>query len=187
MTAREIPKRFRPARPPGSRRWSTGWRVLDLLIAGAVLAGLGALATTGSSPEAFAGPARAVDGDTLDMLGVRVRLQGIDAPELYQSCTRQDQPWACGEAARAALAGLVAGRRVACTARTRDRYARPVARCTVDDTDLGARLVETGMAVAFGQSPYRDAQARARADRRGIWVGAFQMPADYRAAHPRVP
>ena len=30
---------------------------------------------------AFTGPARVIDGDTLDVGGVRIRLHGIDAPE----------------------------------------------------------------------------------------------------------
>ena len=48
----------------------------------------------------LSGTARAVDGDTLDLSGERVRLIGIDAPELDQSCQRDGQGWACGDWAR---------------------------------------------------------------------------------------
>jgi hypothetical protein len=32
------------------------------------------------------GPARVIDGDTLDLAGTRIRLWGIDAPETRQTC-----------------------------------------------------------------------------------------------------
>ena len=42
------------------------------------------------------GPATIIDGDTIVVAGERIRLQGIDAPELQQTCTAYGQPWACG-------------------------------------------------------------------------------------------
>ena len=42
------------------------------------------------------GPAMVIDGDTIVVAGERVRLHGIDAPELHQTCTAYGQPWACG-------------------------------------------------------------------------------------------
>ena len=43
-----------------------------------------------------------VDGDTLRFGAERVRLWGIDAPELSEDCTRADRSeWSCGKAARA--------------------------------------------------------------------------------------
>ena len=41
---------------------------------------------------AVAGSARVIDGDTLDVGGVRIRLHGIDAPESGQSCRAGGQP-----------------------------------------------------------------------------------------------
>ncbi|NCO87895.1 MAG: thermonuclease family protein, partial [Rhodobacterales bacterium] len=37
----------------------------------------------------IAGPVAVIDGDTLDVGGTRVRLYGIDAVELSQSCTTE--------------------------------------------------------------------------------------------------
>jgi endonuclease YncB( thermonuclease family) len=48
------------------------------------------------------GRARVVDGDTLEVGGRKVRLFGIDAPELDQTCDAEGQLWACGAEARAA-------------------------------------------------------------------------------------
>ena len=45
----------------------------------------------------ISGLARASDGDTLSILGISVRLFGIDAPELAQNCTRGGTAWACGQ------------------------------------------------------------------------------------------
>ena len=50
------------------------------------------------------GPAVAVDGDTLDMNGARVRLFGVDAMEARQTCMKDGQAWACGAEAKALLA-----------------------------------------------------------------------------------
>ena len=48
------------------------------------------------SSGAFTGPARMIDGDTLDVGGVRIRLHGIDAPESEQSCQAGGKRWSCG-------------------------------------------------------------------------------------------
>ncbi len=39
------------------------------------------------------------DGDTLKRNGIRYRLEGMDAPEINQICTLNNQVWECGLAA----------------------------------------------------------------------------------------
>ena len=42
------------------------------------------------------GPARVIDGDTIEVAGERIRLHGIDAPEMDQTCEWPDSTIACG-------------------------------------------------------------------------------------------
>ena len=86
------------------------------------------------------------DGDTIRHSGVAVRLWGIDAAELDQSCA---DGWAAGRLAREHLAGLMRDRAITCEPRTTDRYGRVVALCRADGEDLGAAMVSAGMAWAF--------------------------------------
>lgn len=136
----------------------------------------------------FSGPAVAIDGDTLEMTGERVRLSGIDAPEAAQTCERTGEAWACGKDATAFLARLVAGRTVECEQRDRDAYGRSVSICRVGDRDLGSSLLLAGLAVAASNAgdDYAEVEGRARTYRQGIWASVFQRPEEFRAANPRL-
>lgn len=137
--------------------------------------------------QVITGPARAVDGDTLDMTGQRIRLHGIDAPEAEQACDRAGEPWACGKEATATLTTLVSAGPAECVQREIDVYGRSVATCRVGNLDLGLAMVAAGLAVALPEaSPdYKDNEAQRRAMKIGIWGGSFEHPAAYRAAHPQ--
>ena len=67
-----------------------------------------------ANAEIVSGPAHAVDGDTLVLNDRQVRLAGIDAPELDQSCQRDGQAWACGEEAKRQLDSMIASQTVHC-------------------------------------------------------------------------
>jgi endonuclease YncB( thermonuclease family) len=130
------------------------------------------------------GSASVIDGDTIDVAGIRIRLWGIDAPESTQICLLNAQPWQCGRDASKALAGWLGRRSVACEARIKDRYGRTVAVCKVEGEDLSAWLVINGWALAFRRysMDYVADEARARVKRVGIWASEFQLPWDWRAA-----
>lgn len=165
---RQIPD-FRDAWPP-------------LLIAAALLGLAVAEHGLGTTGRPLSGIAEAVDGDTIRLAGDRVRLIGIDAPELAQTCTGANgQAWRCGEVARAKMAGLLAGGKVACRTDGRDVYGRPLADCRVGDTDLGRAMVGAGLAIADGS--YSREEAAARTERLGIWDGSFTRPAEWRREH----
>ena len=130
------------------------------------------------------GRAQVVDGDTLIVGGVKVRLFGVDAPELDQRCDRDRRQWACGRAAREALSEIVGGRRIACVVQDIDRYGRAVAVCEAAGEDVGARLVRQGMALAYRRysGRYANAEAAAQAEGLGLWTSTYVEPEAYRHA-----
>lgn len=120
------------------------------------------------------GEAHVVDGDTIQIGSIRIRLEGIDAPEFSQTCGRRWLgQWACGTAATAALEGLVRGKQTSCNPTGTDKYGRTLAICFVDGHDVNAEMVRTGYAWAFVKytSRYVKEEAEARAIKAGIWQG----------------
>lgn len=120
------------------------------------------------------GMARVVDGDTLDVADVRVRLEGIDAPETDQRCGRAWLgTWACGAKATEFLTAAVQGRVVTCRSKGLDAYKRLLGQCSLDGFDINAEMVRQGYAWAFVKysQTYVPEEAQARAARRGIWQG----------------
>ena len=146
-----------------------------------------ALAPTPALAQTIVGRAVAVDGDTLDMTGVRIRLFGIDAVERGQTCERAGVAWRCGDEAHALLGELVEGRVISCQQRDTDVYGRTVAVCRAGAVDLSAAIAGAGLATALVQfsEAYVAPAERARAQRLGIWGAEFAEPAAWRAAHPR--
>jgi len=132
---------------------------------------------------------QAVDGDTLRAGSQRIRLSGIDAPELAQTCRdARGQAWSCGAAARSRLAALVAQGGVTCTKRGEDRYGRMLATCSAAGiADIGEAMVRDGHALNYGRytSGYAGAEREARVARRGLWQGEFDNPEDWRHARSR--
>ena len=128
------------------------------------------------------GVGRVVDGDTLDVGSVRVRLHGIDAFERNQMCDGPRGPWACGAAATSALKSRVEGRALVCEVRDTDRYGRKVSRCERDGVDVAEALVASGLALAYRRySPdYIDEETAARAGALGAWNGSFDRPEQWR-------
>jgi len=153
----------------------------------ALLGIAGVVAMHPSAPaETMTARAEAIDGDTLRLASERVRLTGLDAPELDQTCVDADGgEWRCGNEARAFLAGLLASGTTACTISGRDTYSRALAHCSIAGDDLGGRIVSAGWAVA--DLGYAGEEAVARDDRRGIWRGSFVSPAQWRRSHGNAP
>lgn len=140
-----------------------------------------------AAAETITGLARVIDGDTITIEGTRIRLHGIDAPELDQRCMRGGQPYRCGEESKSALRRIIGAAVLTCAIRGADRYGRVVATCARErgskpPLDVARELVAEGWAVAFTRysNVYVAEERRARELRRGLWAGDFVRPADWR-------
>lgn len=163
--------------------------VIRIPAAGVALALL-LLAVPAAAQEILAGRVIGVhDGDTLtlvtaDHMQHKIRLSGIDAPEL-------GQPW--GTRARQALAELVFGQYVEVETSKRDRYRREIGKVVHTGRDINLALVGAGMAWWYRayskeQSPrdrglYERAEAEASSQGRGLWADREPVaPWDWRHA-----
>ncbi|MBX3352428.1 MAG: thermonuclease family protein [Phycisphaeraceae bacterium] len=191
--------RPRHRRPDARARARTAWLTVAIFVVlGALLiadrTGL-LLAPTDDARVYHASTAiveRVVDGDTVIVAipdardrarpGTRVRLWGIDAPELARDGARAE-PFATDAAER--LRALVEGRTVTLRlepSRSRDRYGRLLAHLEIDDESVALALVREGLARAEGRWPHRDserfenAQTQARRASRGIWSAGSADP-----------
>ncbi len=137
---------------------------------------------------AFAEPngvVRVIDADTWDVGDQRVRLFGIDAPELAQTCTNaKGETWACGLWASDLARKRFDGKNARCDAITHDRYGRVVARCFVGDMDVGRELVADGLAFAYRKYSlaYDLDEKGAAVNARGLHTSTLQSPSEFRAA-----
>jgi len=132
-------------------------------------------------PPIVTGYGKPIDGDSLWVGGEEVRLKGIDAPEWKQECERDGAAWNCGEDARKELVRAIGNDTVTCTISQRDVYGRMLGNCSAGGRDLNSGMVAAGMAIAFGG--YESQQAKARAERRGLWAGDFEEPRTWRMEH----
>ena len=107
-----------------------------------------------TASEFFGEIGRIIDGDTLYVGGVKVRLHGIDSPEAEQTCRYTREPfalaststtadgasdtplWRCGEAASDGLRELLSGVDfLFCRVIARDRWSRIIGRCFLSNRD----------------------------------------------------
>ena len=121
---------------------------------------------------------RVIDGDTLTLVTregtkLRVRLYGIDAPEIRHE-TMPGQPH--GEEAKDALAALVLGRWVTVEIVDIDAHRRVVGIVHGSGVDINREMIRSGDAWAYRRylsapyaSGYIDAEKEARGRRAGLW------------------
>ena len=118
---------------------------------------------------------RVADGDTIEAVPagesrpVRMRLEGVDAPELGEPFAREAQGW---------LRTLLQDARVRVTGRAVDSYGRLVARVEADGQDASTALVRAGLAC---HAYARDAalareESQARAAGAGFWASTAAKP-----------
>lgn len=136
----------------------------------------------------FAAGATVRNGNVIQVGDVTYRLDGIDAPEFDQTCIDEHaDAWACGIEARDQLARLVGGRPVRCGDLGADASykKRRVGICTVEGetASLNQLLVRQGFALNFDPSAtgrFREDEAEAKNNHRGLWKGCFVAPREFR-------
>ncbi|MFC3118726.1 thermonuclease family protein [Jhaorihella thermophila] len=142
---------------------------------------------------ALAGPSgtvRVIDADTWRVGGEKVRLFGIDAPELGQPCTwpdRRDRD--CGRWAAQETRRRFEGRTAICERIATDRYGRTVARCFVEGADAARVMVSEGIAFAYRRysMDYDLDEKRAVVTGRGLHAATLDRPAEFRRARGAPP
>jgi endonuclease YncB( thermonuclease family) len=127
---------------------------------------------------------RVVDGDTVWVQTspsqplLKVRIQGIDAPEICQTGGLQAQE---------ALQNWVLGQSVTVTSGAHDDYGRTVSKLYWQGQDVGRWLVAHGHAWVYGvhhkKGPYAFEFAQAQARRRGVFSQAAEEPRLFRKRH----
>ncbi len=86
--------------------------ILENIFAAVLAFGIATITLPTHAGDTITGPARVIDGDTIEVQGEKIRLEGIDAPEMGQPCHSGGD---CGERAKIALSRLVRGVEVSCT------------------------------------------------------------------------
>jgi len=116
------------------------------------------------------------DGDSITVLTagkvqVKVRLEGIDAPELKQAFSQQSKQ---------AMSEMVFGKVVTLHVTGVDRYKRTLAVVMVDGVNANLELVRRGLAWRFDKyskdTELLAAQHEAQAARRGLWADKDPVP-----------
>lgn len=134
--------------------------------------------------DPLTGHAVAMSGNVLRIGHTTVKLSGIEAPELQQTCLKQGRRrWRCGIAARDALARMVRRRNVTCDVPASTGAAAVEGSCDVNGQDIASDLVSRGHVFASVGlfSRYSGLEGDARDAKLGIWQGEAERPADYRA------
>ena len=135
-----------------------------------------------------------VDGDTVNINNYKIRLEGIDAPEMKQKCKKEKlkissiigytfyEEYYCGEYSKENLAAKVKGSKIKCISFTKDKYKRYLAKCFKDKINLNRWMVRNGHAVAYRRysKKYIFDEDFAKVNKLGLWQGKFLSPEKWR-------
>ena len=120
------------------------------------------------TPELTGKVVAVADGDTLtvlvDKVGVKIRLDGIDAPERSQ---------AFGARSRETLSELVFGKTIRVVTKGKDRYGRTIGVVFIDGENVNAKMIESGLAWHYkrysSDAELDRLEREARRAKRGLW------------------
>ena len=123
------------------------------------------------------------DGDTIKFNNKKIRLHGIDTPEIKQLCKNKNgEDYKCGVKAKLALINLISSHQVKCSVHGKDRYKRLIATCFVKNININEWLVKEGWALAYRRysKDYVDEELFAKNNKLGLWRGDFSEPWKWR-------
>lgn len=137
------------------------------------------------------GNALVVDGDTLKIKNQKIRLLGIDAPEIKQKCKKPyltigflvfSKSYNCGVMSKQQLMKLISKKQIKCIFDLKDRYGRAIADCYIGKKNINSWMVKNGHAIAYRKysKKYISQEAHAKKNALGIWSGTFVKPEIWR-------
>ena len=144
--------------------------------------------------ENIIGHAKVIDGDTIHIDNKKIRLEGIDAPEIKQKCKKNflsisfliginfQKEYSCGTVAKAKLLKKIGNSKVSCISSSKDKYKRFLATCFKEKTNINKWLVRSGYAIAYKRysKRYISEEDYAKKNKLGLWAGSFIPPEKWR-------
>ena len=147
-----------------------------------------------SIAEEISGIPKVVDGDTVHIDNYKLRLEGIDAPEMRQQCKKESfkisfligftfyKDYSCGRVSKEKLITKINTSEIKCISASRDRYKRYIATCFKGKTNLNKWMVRNGFAIAYRRysKKYVPDEVFAKENKLGLWQGKFTEPEKWR-------
>ena len=144
--------------------------------------------------EEIFGTPKIIDGDTVHIYSKKIRLEGIDAPEIKQQCKKPfikissvigfqfNKSYSCGTVSKKKLINKIDNSKIKCISSSKDRYKRYLGICFLDNLDLNKWMVKNGHAVAYKKysKKYELQEQYAKENKLGIWEGSFIEPEKWR-------
>lgn len=123
-----------------------------------------------------------IDGDTIHLDGKKIRFYGIDAPELKQTCKKNNILNNCGKDSREILINKILDNKPNCIIEGFDKYQRSLAECFINNESLSSYLVKNGYAFAYRNysKKFISEEDYARINRIGMWSMEFEFPWEFR-------
>ena len=130
------------------------------------------------SEKIIEGKVKIIDGDTIHIEKNKIRLHGIDAPEIDQTCTIKDKVWNCGIESSLELKKLILDNNISCVVSDIDKYNRYIAECFINNKNINKLMVRNGWAIAYRyySLDFVEDEKLAEKDKIGLWQGQFQEP-----------
>ena len=140
------------------------------------------------------GVPKIIDGDTVYINSLKIRFEGIDAPEIKQQCKKDylnissiigfsfKKDYLCGVISKKKLENKIKNSEIKCILSSKDRYKRYLATCYKGDVNLNKWMVRNGYAVAYKRysRQYLNDEKFAEDNKLGIWKGTFLRPEKWR-------